>query len=251
MSLGSTSPVPATIDHSTAVEQVVDATTKHALLVSTAVMRYEAMTPAPLRVEGVLALPPTHAAMVRAEQGRGALLSAAIVLTSVGGLLGTVATADALNAMWPLLLGIPATLAGSCRLIAADVKNDQRKFLRKNSCARTLPGPVAQAYRRIQSAAIEMDDTSEHEAETVATARLSADGARDLALLIAEHHEAGTFHTAPAQALAGEMYRLAAEMDAYLTIHNADRFAPAEAEALALTSTTSQFAFTPTQNPTA
>lgn len=56
----------------------------------------------------------------------------------------------------------------------------------------------------------------------------------------------GTIHTAAAQALVSEVCRLAAEMDAYLTVHNAHRFAPGEDETLVLVSATSEFTFAPT-----
>lgn len=225
---------------------------KHALLVDAALMRYRSQSPAPQRLEGVLALPANHEALTEAERTKSALLLAGGLMSIMGGGAASVAVLSQTGSPVAMLAGFALSVAAFVRCFRADMATSERAAERVDACALTVPGPVAEAYRRIQSAVAEIETDhahatgdSDHDAETIATARLVAEGARDIAIRIAEHHSAGTFHTAPAEALAGEMYRLAAEMDAYLTIRNADRFAPAEAEALTLVSTTSQFTFTP------
>ena len=113
----------------------------------------------------------------------------------------------------------------------------------------TVPGPVAVAYRRVRSAAQAIEDGDDHDPEVVATARLTVEGVGEMVARIAEHHTAGTMHTPAGQALVVEVCRLAAEMDAYLVAHNADRFSPGEDDTLALVSATSQFTFAPATPP--
>lgn len=151
---------------------------------------------------------------------------------------------------WPLLVFPPLATAAAGRPLLADLRREgdrgalDARIVRERSV--TVQVPVAEAYRRLQSAVVEVDDDDrEHSAEARASVRLAVEGAREIAALLHEHHDAGTLGSNSAQALTAEIYRLASEVDAYLTLHNADRYlAPGDGDAVAVLASTTQLSMT-------
>lgn len=80
-----------------------------------------------------------------------------------------------------------------------------------------VPVAVHDAYARLVSAREEAE-TGEFEADSIASLRLMEETGRDLTLLVAEHHEHGTGHGVEAVEARGELFRLAAEADALVTL---------------------------------
>lgn len=223
------------------------------MLVTSGILRYQSAPPASSRVWDVLDLPEGHDALAKRENLTANLLLAAVAVVTLGGAgLAGLSAEFTDSALAPASI-IIAMAAAVGVLIWGSFHYDLRSAIRERAASVEVPSGVADAFRRIRSAAREIESAHQsdesatiHSPETLATARLTLERSRELVALLADHHTAGTFHTAPAQVLADETYRLAAEMDAYLTVVNTDRFAPAEDEALALLSATSQFTFAPT-----
>lgn len=240
----------ATID----TEEVAPAAmTKHEALVSAHLTKLASINPAPTQLAMSHWLPPTPA--IEAAQDRGTHLCrySGWAVASAAGMLPLFMIAAVTALPQHLVLAAIAGVFGVLCVVTAvtgflgeRALGEARQL--QDARAVTVPGPVAAAYRRIQSAATEIEDGT-HEAEVMATARLTVEGATDMVTRINEHHLAGTLHTTAGQALCAEVCRLGAEMDAYLTAHNAHRFAPGEDDALAAVSATSAFTFAPTAPP--
>lgn len=119
-------------------------------------------------------------------------------------------------------------------------------YVRELDQARSVdvPASTAAAYRRILSAADEIENGN-HDAETIASARLAAEGAPHLLSLISDRLSEGTLHTPVARHLADELYRLASEMDAYLVMHRVREFevAPYEIAAVDVLANTAALSF--------
>ena len=158
----------------------------------------------------------------------------------------------ALGREW-LALAAALALFTAASVVSARIgirKEDQRtRAVRQIKEARTATvlAPVGEAYRRLASAAHEVeDDEREHSREAIASVRLAHQGAREIVTLLHEHHAAGTTGSTSARSMTVEIYRLASEVDAYLSLHDANtRFAPGEDQALTILSETSQLTFAP------
>lgn len=213
-------------------------------------LRYHNGDMTPARVEGVLA--PDAALIVRRDNLKASFMASrrlefsAIAMVLAGGVsaLSSLFLGSAEGLLGGFALAVGATGVG---LAGAHRQEDAETLTHHIEASRAVlvPGQVAQSYCRLTSAAQEMEDGGDHDPEAVASVRLAVEGAREIVVLLHGHHAAGTFHTPAASALAGEVYRLAAEVDAYLTLRNVERFAPAEDDALAVLSGTSALTFQP------
>ena len=150
---------------------------------------------------------------------------------------------------WPLAIPFALLSVGGFGGIfhGISMTEHERSIARAVTQSRTarVPVPVGQAYSRLVSASREIDEEHGHSIEAIASARLAAEGARDIVTMLHGHHEDGTLHSPAAVVLMGEMYRLASEVDAYLAIHNTNRFAPSEDDALSAISNTGSLSFQP------
>lgn len=228
------------------VEAVLPAAVTHESLVAGHLLRLQSTDPTPVVLRGVQGTTPE----IDASKARVARLDRSFDKTFGGAIgMGFLSVPPAMLGFEAIvaagLTGAGVSLLAMLGVTFKVVRAENRTRALKAARHVTVPGPVAVAYRRVQSAAAEIEDGM-HEREVTATARLAAEGVDDMVVRIAAHHTAATIHTPAAQALCAEVCRLAAEMDAYLTVHNAHRFAPGEDDALAAVSATSEFTFAPT-----
>lgn len=206
------------------------------------------------------AIPPRADLVAQREAWSAVLPSDAtaitVLATMVASMFGTLMGTAALlvNGMAPALLALTAfasiVLVTSTALNSRDGRrHDERRRLDAaigESKAATVPTAAAFAYRRLRSAVKEVDDEDrDHDREARATVRLAEEGGREIVRLLDHHREAGTLDSPTARSLTVEIYRLASEVDAYLTLHNAHRFAPGEDAALSVLGSTSQLSLAP------
>lgn len=221
------------------------ALTSHDVQVSARLLQLKAINPAPEQVALPVVMTDSLAAAKTAAQTweKRADLTFDVSFAPLVGLIGGIAFTN----VWLMAGGMSLTLLGMLVSMVLGLRGDsymkQYRLLVEEQAV-TAPGSVAASYRRVMSAAAEIE-SGEHGRDIVASARLAAEGAHDLMRNIGDHYHAGTLHAAPGQALCAEMLRLAAEMDSYLTAFNAERFAPGEDTALSALSATSTLSFSP------
>lgn len=222
-----------------------NSTLSYANLVEANILRYRAGDGEQVEVSGVLPKPEGYDALKKESEKFGwRLIFTLGLIISLSGFLATLDTGGAVKELifWLIpLIGFSGAILKDNRLI---YDREKAVFTAEASSIARVPGPVGEACARIVSACHEIEDGN-HPSEVVASSRLAKENAVEMIALVHQHNLDGTLHTAPAQQLMGEMYRLAAEMDAYLVLHRMEamEIAPGEDDAVLILSKTSELSF--------